>query len=179
MAKKNKQQDTNTKAEREKYIRESDSRVATWSEAKQRAFQSSVERMSAPNPMPEWLEKQFDNAEKTVESWGPNKRKAAGIPDIDDVEYFTPGEWVRHGRFGQEIVVWWNDDPVEDFINIQRVAIIPRDAGGYGYDGNANLVVTAPKMYRFLKTLMTRSDELPADIVEEAEKLLKCAKPTV
>lgn len=30
--------------------------------------------------MPEWLEKQFDCAERTVQNWSPGKREAAGIP---------------------------------------------------------------------------------------------------
>lgn len=32
--------------------------------------------------MPEWLEKEFENAEKTVQTWSEGKREAAGIhPD--------------------------------------------------------------------------------------------------
>lgn len=36
--------------------------------------------MNEPTPMPEWLEKQFDNAQRTVDTWSDGKREAAGIP---------------------------------------------------------------------------------------------------
>lgn len=34
---------------------------------------------NAPTIMPEWLQKQFDSADKTVQTWSEGKRKAAGI----------------------------------------------------------------------------------------------------
>lgn len=33
-----------------------------------------------PTQMPEWLEKQFDSADRTVDTWSEGKRQAAGIP---------------------------------------------------------------------------------------------------
>jgi hypothetical protein len=33
-----------------------------------------------PTKMPEWLKKQFDAAERTVDTWSDGKREAAGIP---------------------------------------------------------------------------------------------------
>lgn len=47
--------------------------------------------MRKPTKMPEWLEKQFDNAERTVATWSPGKRMAAGIPikRSRQIEYFT------------------------------------------------------------------------------------------
>jgi hypothetical protein len=34
---------------------------------------------SKPTPMPEWLEKQFDSAERTVANWSEGKKEAAGL----------------------------------------------------------------------------------------------------
>ena len=36
--------------------------------------------MNEPTKMPEWLERQFNAAERTVDSWSDGKREAAGIP---------------------------------------------------------------------------------------------------
>ena len=36
--------------------------------------------MAEPTPMPDWLRKQFDAAERTVDGWSDGKREAAGIP---------------------------------------------------------------------------------------------------
>jgi len=45
--------------------------------------------MRKPTKMPEWLEKQFDS--RTVATWSPGKREAAGIPikRSRPIEYFT------------------------------------------------------------------------------------------
>jgi hypothetical protein len=36
--------------------------------------------MRQPTKMPQWLHKQFENAEKTVQTWSEGKREAAGVP---------------------------------------------------------------------------------------------------
>lgn len=36
--------------------------------------------MREPNKMPDWLKRQFDNAEATVATWSDGKCEAAGIP---------------------------------------------------------------------------------------------------
>jgi hypothetical protein len=47
--------------------------------------------MRKPTPMPDWLEKQFDAAERTVATWSLGKQQAAGImnPRRRPIEYFT------------------------------------------------------------------------------------------
>ena len=35
--------------------------------------------MTRPTPMPAWLQKEFDNAEITVQTWSKGKQQAAGI----------------------------------------------------------------------------------------------------
>jgi len=42
-----------------------------------------LEAKPDPTKMPEWMERQFDNAEKTVASWPESKRIAAGIAQPD------------------------------------------------------------------------------------------------
>jgi hypothetical protein len=36
--------------------------------------------MRKPTEMPEWLEKQFNYVDRTIQTWSPGKREAAGIP---------------------------------------------------------------------------------------------------
>lgn len=44
------------------------------------SFPSTV--IAQPTIMPPWLEEEFDSAEKTVQSWNPGKRAAAGLKDF-------------------------------------------------------------------------------------------------
>ena len=48
--------------------------------------------MRQPTEMPEWLQKQFDNAEKTVQTWSEGKREAAGIPLGDSNRVAEPNQ---------------------------------------------------------------------------------------
>jgi len=40
--------------------------------------------MRTPNKMPTWLERQFDNVEKTIAGWSKGKRIAAGLEQSDE-----------------------------------------------------------------------------------------------
>jgi hypothetical protein len=40
--------------------------------------------MRTPTKMPDWLERQFENAERIIAGWSPGKRKAARIPILEE-----------------------------------------------------------------------------------------------
>lgn len=55
-----------------------------WCRDKVKYKRAKAELAVEPTPMPEWLERQLDNAERTVAEWSDAKCEAAGIPRNKD-----------------------------------------------------------------------------------------------